>query len=466
LKKLVTLSLILSFVFACAGCTALLEGETQKESLHVAVSNERPPEEQIEVSSYDELKATLLSLIAEHEAEGLMVVKSYYGDVESDADRAKDEILNSDPIAVYAVANVDVTVTRIVSYFEIEVEIEYMRTKEQADSMITVSTERYLRSELQSIMSGYREEAVFITSLQITEDDMEKFVKDTYYQNPRSIVMMPVTVVATLTTSGNERIFELRFRYLEQASVLQQFGASLNGYVRQNALAAEGENDAEILLSLVENLIGACVYDEGTARTISEHGVQNMAATAYNALVRGSAVGEGFAMAFKSLCDELGFDCRIVLGYHDGRVHAWNIVSLYGDYYHTDTAMCALNGVKTAFIKNDADFTDENYTWDKENTVRCYGTMTYDDIVGTDDDVIDDDIDDETDDGSDGETGDKADGETDGGADGETDDGAGGEIGDEISDETSAEPGEKSEKTSEADGQTPEMPANTVGGAP
>ena len=415
MKKLVTLSIILSLAIACAGCTALLEGDTQKESLHVAVSNERPPDEQIEVSSYEELEATMLSLIAEHEADGLMVVKSYYGDVESDAQRAKDEILKNDPVAVYTVGNIDVAVTRIVSYFEIEVKIAYIRTKEQADSMITVSTQRYLRSELQSIMSEYREEAVFLTSMQITEAEMEEFIRDTYYQNPRSIVMMPVTVVTTLTAGGNEKIIELSFRYLEQASVLRQFGASLNGYVRQNAFAAEGENDAEILLSLVENLIGACAYDEGTARTISEHGVQNIAATAYNALVRGSAVGEGFAMAFKSLCDELGFDCHVVLGYIDGRVHAWNVVSLYGDYYHIDTAMCALNGVETAFIKNDADLIEENYSWDMENTLRCNGTLTYEDIVG-----VEEEVDDDTDDNIDGDE----DGDADGVVDGEADSGA------------------------------------------
>ena len=124
------------------------------------------------------------------------------------------------------------------------------------------------------------------------------------------------------------------------------------------------------------------MFDEGAARTIHVHGAQNLAATAYGALVRGSAVGEGFAMAFKALADELGFDCRVVLGYHDGQVHAWNIISLYGDYYHVDVAMSRVNGIDTAFLKTDADFEKMLYTWDRENTVRCEGALTLDDIPG------------------------------------------------------------------------------------
>ena len=372
----------MSLVTACSGCTAILEDNTRSESFHIAVSNERPPEEQIVASSYEELMTVLLDLITEHEQEGLISVYTYDGDVQADVDRAIDEIMNDDPVSVYAVAEIDGVATKIVTYYEIDIKIEYKRTKEQADSIITVSNLRSLRNELLSIMSEYREEAVFLVSMQVTEEDILEFVRDTYYQNPRSIVMLPVTVVTTYTTGGNERLIELSFRNIERdANVLLQYGASLAGSVRRNALAAEGENDAEILLYLVETLIGACRYDLRTARTISEHGVQNLVATAYHALVIGSAVGEGFAMAYKALCDELDLNCRVVLGHLKGMVHAWNIVTLNGENYHIDVAMCALNGVETAFFKADSSFI-EDYSWDIENTVKCNGTLTYEEIIG------------------------------------------------------------------------------------
>jgi len=289
--------------------------------------------------------------------------------------------MRDDAVVVYAVEDISGVASRIVSYYEIDITVVYKHTKQQIDSIVNASTLRYLKAELLSIISENSEEAVIRTSRDITEDDIIELVKETYYENPRMVVMMPVTVLETFTTSGADKIFELRFGYIEQAGILRQHGANLSVYVRRNAEQAVGETDAEILLSLANNLIAACIYDEGTARAISVHGAQNFAATAYGALVNGSAVGEGFAMAFKALCDELGFECHVVLGYLNGMVHAWNIVPLYGENYHIDVAMCALNGIETAFLKNDADFL-RSYSWNTEKTVSCKGTLTYEDIVG------------------------------------------------------------------------------------
>ena len=70
-----------------------------------------------------------------------------------------------------------------------------------------------------------------------------------------------------------------------------------------------------------------------------------------------------------------------------------NIVYLYGEFYHIDVAMCALNGIETAFLKTDEDFEEMMYTWDRVTTVRCVGTLTLYDILGPDDTDEPDDID-------------------------------------------------------------------------
>ena len=136
--RTITLFILIALIL-CAGCGDILEGDKRSESLHITASGERPQEdEQIEVSDYEELEAVLLGLVTEHEAEALIVVYKYDGDLQEDVDRAINEIMNNDPVAVYAVASIDETVTKIVSYFEIVVNIEYKRTKEQMDSIVTV----------------------------------------------------------------------------------------------------------------------------------------------------------------------------------------------------------------------------------------------------------------------------------------------------------------------------------------
>ena len=430
----IAITMMLTIVMV-SGCLNFLEGSVVSITDHEFPPYEKPPVEQIVVADYEEFKAVLLDLIYTHEVSAQILCHNFDGeDVQSEVMRASEEIMFEHPVGAYAVADFTVTTAKVMSSFEVDIEIEFKRTAEQIGSIINASTSRYLMTQLLNIMSEHREEAAIRTSMMLSEEEIFEQIREIYYQNPRRIVMLPIVAVeifpkeAELTVgeddplpSGDEfftgdddtfpaetaappvesgtiqstwvdRIYEIKFSYVESPSILQVYRDNLALYVRQNAERALGETDAEILLSLVYNLMASTEFDEGTARTISIHGAQNFAATASGALVRGLAVGEGFAMAFKALCDELRFDCRVVLGYIDDRVHAWNIVSLDGDYYHIDVAMCVVNGLETAFLKSDTDF-EELYSWDRDNTVRCEGTLTLEDIVGTevpDDDVPDD----------------------------------------------------------------------------
>ena len=384
-KTIIAMISIIIATVALTGCVLLLEDSVERVSEHRVVAHTRPTIDQIVVSDYDEFVATILGFITEEETEFQLIYNHHDGeDVQAGAQRARLEIMYEHPLGAFAVANITIEATIIVSYYEVEVEIEYKRTKEQIDSIISVPTERHMMTQLLSIMSEYREEAVIRTNMRITESDIAELVRETYYRNPHLIVMLPIMAIERFPEEGVDRIYEIQFSYAERPRMMRQFGALLEEYILRNAELAVGNTDSEILLSLAESLIGSTNFDEDIARTIHAHGAQNLAATAFGALVRGSAVGEGFAMAFKALADNLGFDCRVVLGYYDGMVHAWNVVLLYGEYYHIDVAMCVVHGLEAGFLKTDADF-EQLYTWDRANTVRCEGELTLDDIAGSED---------------------------------------------------------------------------------
>jgi len=380
LKLIIITLFIAASIFTMTGCVNLLEDFVETITEHEATPYIRPQTELISVSSYDELVVAIIRFILLHETENQLLYFSHDGDdVSEEIERARVEILTEHPLGAYAVSDIAVNATRIVTHYEVDIIIEFKREKEQIDSIITVSTERFLRTQLLSRMSQYREEIIFRTTMELTEEDIIELINDTYYQNPRRIVMLPVITVEIFPEEGDDRIYDVGFGYTESASMLQQYGVILVQYVDRHTDQAAGNTEPEILLSLVNGLMESTTFDERTARTIPAHGSQHFAATAFGALFRGSAIGEGFAMALKALADELGFDCQVVLGYYEGRVHAWNIVMLFGDYYHVDVAMCVVNGIETAFLKTDADF-EEKYEWDRVNTVRCEGELTLADI--------------------------------------------------------------------------------------
>jgi len=321
----------------------------------------------IEASNFDELKAAILEFVTQHAKSGRIVIFSYAGDVEEDIQRAIYEITNHDPLGAFAVYSITETITPIVSHFEVDFSIEYSRSRSEVESIVTISTAAHLRLELLEYMSQYRTEAVIRTSLpEVTEEYVIALAMEMYFGNPRSIVMMPVVAAQAFPARhGNDKIIELDFAHMEPETpgTLSERGDRLAGSVRLIADLAEGETYEEILLSLADLLIGSTAFDEGTARTISAPGAQNFAATAYRALTGESAVGEGFAMAFKALCDELGFESRVVLGQLDGMFHAWNIVMLDGEYLHIDVAMGAVHGIETVFLMTGEEFLELGYIW-------------------------------------------------------------------------------------------------------
>ena len=369
MKRLAIVILICAAAVLAFGCTAILEGERLLVTPRPP-AYDRPPVhggEQIEAADFDELKAAILGFVAQHEQSGRIVIFGYSGDVESDIGRAIYEIINHDPLGAFAVYAITETVTPIVSHFEVDISIEYSRSFSEVDSIVEISTAEHLRSELLYYMSQYRTEAVIRTSLpQVTEEYVISLAMEIYFDNPRSIVMMPVVAAQAFPAQhGDDKIIELDFAHMEPETpgTLSERGERLVGSVRLLAELADGETYEDVLLSLADLLIGSTTFDEGTARTISAPGTQNFAATAYRALTGESAVGEGFAMAFKALCDELGFESRVVLGQLDGMFHAWNVVVLDGEHFHIDVAMGAVHGIETVFLMTDAEFIEMGYTW-------------------------------------------------------------------------------------------------------
>jgi len=381
-------AMILTVIIALTGCSNLLEGYTEAITNHYVAPPVRPPTDQISVSGYDEFVEAVLASILEYETSIQLIYNHHDGeDVQAEIDRASLEILNEHPVGAYAVNDMTAEATRIVTHFEVSVEIEYKRTNEQLDSIINISSLRDMMSQLFNIMSQYNEEAAIRTGLQFSQEEIAEFVRETYYQHPRHIIILPIETVEIFPEEGTDRIFEIKFAYNESPGMLRRLSEDLATYVRGGAELATGETDSEKILSLVKNLVESTTFEEITARSIHVHGAQDFVATAFGALFHRSAVGEGFAMALKALADELGFDCQVVLGYYDGMVHAWNIVQLYGDHYHIDVAMSVVNGIETAFLKTDRDF-EEMYTWDRVNTIRCEGELTLDDIIGPEEDDL------------------------------------------------------------------------------
>lgn len=97
-----------------------------------------------------------------------------------------------------------------------------------------------------------------------------------------------------------------------------------------NKIQVNGISRHEKLKSIHDYLANNIVYDN----TIAEPNIFD----AYGALVNGVCVCEGYAEAFKLLCDREGIPCLTVVGTGNGGAHKWNVVQMEdGEWYLLDS---------------------------------------------------------------------------------------------------------------------------------
>lgn len=100
----------------------------------------------------------------------------------------------------------------------------------------------------------------------------------------------------------------------------------------------EGADDYEKELCINSWIIENCMYDDEAAEQEAEQNVYAVGHEhmAYGVLVDGKAVCDGYARAFKLLCDKVGLECVIISGDTEDSAHAWNAVKIMDSWYYVD----------------------------------------------------------------------------------------------------------------------------------
>ena len=81
---------------------------------------------------------------------------------------------------------------------------------------------------------------------------------------------------------------------------------------------------------------------------------------------------QGFASAFKYMCDQLEIPCYYVNGINDSTAEAWNIIYYKGDYYHINVT--ALFKKPDKYFWSDVEMEQKGYKFDKTNLPKCKNT--------------------------------------------------------------------------------------------
>ena len=364
---------LLILISSLCGCEIILEREFISEEVHLSADDEEEDNAGVlELTSYHELKAALLSFIENHLFVQTVRLTDYSGDVERDVQNVVRDVMAT-PLGNFAVTNVAYQSSRILSYYEIRFDISYRRTAQEIEMIEQVEDidelERFLRGKMTQFSTSILFELEDYTP---SNYDIPSIFMRIYYDDPRLAYGFQSLTTHYYPERGSARIVELTVTYAQQPTTLAAKSATavdeaqiiLNSYVGSNLTANRLRYFYNTICTTVE-------FDDETAQAVqtSESLLpKGDPFTVYGALIKKEAVSEGMALAFKQLCDLAEIDCVVVSGRLDGAPHMWNLVRSRGEWSHVDCCADVVDGVDInyAFFGRTDEEMSARYTWDRE----------------------------------------------------------------------------------------------------
>lgn len=252
-----------------------------------------------------------------------------------------------------------------------------------ASEEIKINTKEDLYQEVKEALRSGESEFTFETE-KLTQEDLEQLnlEHDGFYG---SVTKYQVKTIQFLNRSYITLYCDISDNYYVEDAILN--GAEI----------PEDQNKAIELKSVCEAILKETGDNSETdyrkEKKIHDYIVKNVeygypdsntdedsdAFNAYGALVKGKAVCNGYAQAMKLLCDLSGIECEMVTGTADGENHAWNLICLNEEWYHTDVTWDDPepdnpSRILYSYFNLDDSQMELSHTWEAQNYPQAEGT--------------------------------------------------------------------------------------------
>lgn len=163
MKKRILALLLCLGLLPLGGCAAMLERGHVSSTDHVDYAVESEDESILRAESYAGLVNSMLYMVDGHRGGGTIRLYNYAGDVEADLTAAREAVLQT-PVGAYAVGELELDSTRILTYYEVKLTIGYTRTAREVEDIPDVMGLTGVRQELERLVAEGGRSATFLAS--------------------------------------------------------------------------------------------------------------------------------------------------------------------------------------------------------------------------------------------------------------------------------------------------------------
>lgn len=167
-------------------------------------------------------------------------------------------------------------------------------------------------------------------------------------------------------------LHQIVFNPLYSIKQIKELNAKINDSISKFETIRQ-LSDLEKEITIHNSLLKKIIYDSTNSSEIQLHSV-------IGPLLSKRTVCEGYAKAFKLLCDSFDITCIVVCGELDTEgkkeLHAWNMVKLNGSWMHVDVTCDNIipfsSPVISSYYFNIGDQRiSANHYWDRESYPKC-----------------------------------------------------------------------------------------------
>lgn len=342
-------ALVLCFCILLTGCSTGLEGKHVWTQVH-SIPKTPGSNQEISAENYAQLYAALVKLTEAGTTQATISVARYDKEkLETDITAAITAVCVENPIAAYAVDQIQYTLGTSGGEQVLAVEILYLHGQAEIKKIKTVAdniqAEEAIATALKNCESG-----IVLKIQNFQQADFIQWVEDYAMEHPEQLMELPQMTENIYPEMGKTRVLELKFVYQTSRESLKNMQQHVTNLFKSAELFASGDRtEGERFLRLYTWLMETNEYTTQTSIT-----------PAYSLLMYATGDSRAFATVYASLCRQMGLECLTVSGTKNGESWCWNLIYIDGVYYHLDLLQCSQDGS----FQTRVDSQMEGYVWD------------------------------------------------------------------------------------------------------
>lgn len=325
MKRTVTVY-FLAFCLLLSGCGMGVDGGYLWQQSH-PMQDAVEIGENISVSDYHTLYEVLEQAVEAGISEMTISVALYdRADVEPDMARAVALITRQNPIAAYAVKNIQWEQGSIGGEQVLVVQLSYVYDQSQIRKIRSVE-DNHMAMEMLATALVDLESSIVLRIRNYTDTDFLQLVADYATENPLVVMETPSVSCSMYPEFGSDRVVELRFTYLTSREILRTMQQRVRTVVDATLDLVSFSQQPEEKYTQMYSLLVERNQSYTTETSLTP---------AYSMLLYGEGDSKAFATVYAAMCKKAGLECLTVVGTYNSELRYWNIVCIDGVYYHVD----------------------------------------------------------------------------------------------------------------------------------